>query len=72
MKAEGHPKYYNDCVVTCACGSKFTTGSTAKELSIEICSVCHPFYTGKQKLIDVEGRVVRFQKRYANFNKPKQ
>lgn len=71
MKAEGHPKYYTDAVVTCVCGSKFTTGSTQKELSVDICSVCHPFYTGKQKLIDVEGRVERFQKRYANFKTTK-
>lgn len=71
MKAEGHPKFYADAMVTCVCGSKFTTGSTAKEMTVDICSACHPFYTGKQKLIDVEGRVERFQKRYAGFNKPK-
>lgn len=71
MKAEGHPKYFTDAVVTCVCGNKFTTGSTTKEINIEICSVCHPFYTGKQKLLDVEGRVERFQKRYANFKSAK-
>jgi large subunit ribosomal protein L31 len=67
MKAEGHPKYFTDCAVTCVCGNKFTTGSTVKEINVEICSVCHPFYTGKQKLMDVEGRVDRFNKRYTNF-----
>ncbi len=71
MKAEIHPKYFTDAQVTCVCGNKFHTGSTQKEISIEICNVCHPFYTGKQKLLDVEGRVERFQKRYANLNKSK-
>lgn len=71
MKAEGHPEYFTDAVVTCVCGNKFTTGSTIKEINVEICSVCHPFYTGKQKLLDVEGRVERFQKRYANFKSAK-
>jgi len=61
MKKEGHPQYY-DCVVTCSCGNTWTTKSTKKELKIEICSTCHPFYTGKQKLIDSGGRVDRFKK----------
>ncbi|MFH0805058.1 MAG: 50S ribosomal protein L31 [Patescibacteria group bacterium] len=63
MKKEGHPTYYPKATVTCACGNKFTTGSTVEELHVEICSVCHPFYTGKQKLADERGRVDRFQKR---------
>lgn len=62
MKQEGHPNYY-DCVVTCSCGNTWTTRSTKKELKLDICSACHPFYTGKQKLIDSGGRVDRFKKR---------
>ena len=61
MKKEGHPNYY-DCVVTCSCGNTWTTRSTKKELRLDICSACHPFYTGKQKLIDSGGRVDRFKK----------
>ena len=72
MKADIHPKYYKDAKVTCVCGNEFTTGSTLPEIKLDICSACHPFYTGKQKLVDVEGRVQRFQKKYAKFNKQKQ
>ena len=61
MKQEGHPEYF-DCVVTCSCGNTWTTRSTKKELKLDICSACHPFYTGKQKLIDSGGRVDRFKK----------
>jgi large subunit ribosomal protein L31 len=64
MKAEIHPKYHQ-VNVHCACGETWTTGSTKTDLRIEICSKCHPFFTGKQKLIDSAGRVDRFQKRYA-------
>lgn len=65
MKPEIHPKY-NEISVACACGSTFKTRSTMKDdLSIEICSACHPFFTGKQKLVDTAGRVDRFNKRYA-------
>ena len=64
MKQEIHPKY-NEINVTCACGNTFTTRSTmGEELHIEICSECHPFFTGKQKLVDTAGRVDRFNKRY--------
>jgi len=62
MKSKIHPEYY-DCVVTCSCGNTFKTKSTQKELKVEICSNCHPFYTGKQKLVDSGGRVERFKKR---------
>jgi len=61
MKKEIHPKYYPEAKVSCACGNAFTTGSTLKELKVEICSVCHPFYTGKQKLIDSARRVEKFK-----------
>ena len=64
MKAEIHPTYYVDAVVTCVCGNTFTTGSTVKDLRVDICSACHPYYTGKQKLVDTEGRVERFKKKY--------
>ena len=64
MRADIHPKYA-DIKVTCSCGNEFTTGSTlGKDLHIDVCSKCHPFYTGTQKLVDVAGRVDRFQQRY--------
>jgi large subunit ribosomal protein L31 len=63
MKQGIHPEYHQ-CKVTCACGETFMTGSTKKELRVEICSKCHPFFTGKQKLVDTGGRVDRFNKRY--------
>ncbi len=67
MKAGIHPAY-NEIKVTCACGHSFQTRSTHKgDMRVEICSACHPFFTGKQKLIDTEGRVDRFQKKYANI-----
>ena len=65
MKADIHPDY-NDIKVTCSCGNTFETRSTmGKDLSIEICSACHPFYTGQQKMMDTAGRVDKFRKRYA-------
>jgi large subunit ribosomal protein L31 len=64
MKADIHPAYVV-ATVHCSCGNTFTTRSTVPELRVEICSNCHPFYTGKQKLVDTGGRVERFQRRYA-------
>lgn len=64
MKAEIHPKYV-ECTVTCSCGETFTTRSTTSEIHAELCSACHPFFTGKQKLVDAGGRVERFNRRYA-------
>ncbi|MDD2680834.1 MAG: 50S ribosomal protein L31 [Patescibacteria group bacterium] len=61
MKKDIHPKYNTDCQVTCVCGNTFKTGSTASEIKVELCSACHPFYTGKQKFIDTGGRVEKFQ-----------
>jgi len=61
MKKDIHPKYYKDVKVICACGNNFTTGSTLPELKTELCSVCHPYYTGKQKLVDTARRVEKFQ-----------
>ncbi len=63
MKANIHPTWYNDAKVTCACGSMFTTGSTLPEIRVEICSNCHPFFTGQQKFVDTLGQVERFTKR---------
>ncbi|NLX70469.1 MAG: 50S ribosomal protein L31 [Clostridiales bacterium] len=63
MKKGIHPEY-GEAVVRCACGETFVTGSTKKEIRIEICSKCHPFFTGKQKLVDTGGRVERFRRRY--------
>jgi len=62
MKKEIHPKYYNDAKIVCGCGNVIKTGSTVKEMKVEICSACHPFYTGKKKIIDTTGRVDRFKK----------
>lgn len=62
-KKELHPRYYPEAKVTCACGNTFTVGSTQPELKVEICASCHPFFTGKEVLIDTEGRVEKFEKK---------
>jgi large subunit ribosomal protein L31 len=64
MKPKIHPEYYTDAKVICACGNTFTIGSTRKTLKIELCSKCHPFFTGEQRVIDTMGRVERFKRRY--------
>lgn len=63
MKKEIHPEYFL-ATVTCACGNRFQTGSTKADIHVDICSRCHPFFTGKSKIIDTEGRVERFRRRY--------
>jgi len=63
MKDAIHPTYFTDAKVVCACGNTFITGSTQKELHVEICANCHPFYTGKQNLIDTSGTIDKFKKR---------
>ncbi len=70
-KVKNKINWHPNAKVVCVCGNSFITGSTLSSIKLDICNVCHPFYTGKQKLVDVEGRVERFQKRYANFNKTK-
>ncbi len=65
MKTDIHPTYYTDAKVSCACGNTFTVGSTLQEINVELCSNCHPFYTGKQNLVDTSGRVERFHTRTA-------
>jgi len=63
MKQGIHPEYV-DCVITCACGEVIHTRSTVSQIKVEICSKCHPFFTGTQKIVDTEGRVERFRKKY--------
>lgn len=65
MKPKIHPEYFEKAKVTCACGNSFTVGATKKEVTVEICSKCHPFFTGEEKLLDVAGRVERFKSRKA-------
>jgi len=65
MKKDIHPKYYKQAKVTCACGNAFTIGSTKEHIETEICSKCHPFYSGKEKIVDTMGRVEKFKKRLA-------
>ncbi len=68
MKKGIHPEY-RECRVTCACGNTFVTRSTKEDIRVEICSQCHPFYTGKQKLIDSAGRVEKFRRKYGTTEK---
>jgi len=70
MKKGIHPEYV-DCTVTCACGNTFVTRSTKKEIRVEICSRCHPFFTGKQKFVDSAGRVEKFRKKYGDLENKK-
>jgi len=66
MKTDIHPEYF-DSTIKCACGNIVETGSTKKDIKVEICSKCHPFFTGKQKLVDTGGRIDRFRKKYAKY-----
>ena len=65
MKKDIHPKYYEKAIIHCACGSEITVGSTKEKMGVEICSSCHPFFTGKKKLIDAAGRVEKFKAKRA-------
>ncbi len=71
MKKDIHPAYYQT-VIRCACGNEIETGSTKKDIRVEICSKCHPFFTGKQKLVDTGGRIERFMKKYEKFQQQQQ
>jgi large subunit ribosomal protein L31 len=71
VKTKGHPKWYPEAKVTCACGAQFTTGSTMPQINVEICSNCHPLYTGQQKFVDTAGRVDKFNQRVALAEKKK-
>ncbi|MEK9180815.1 MAG: 50S ribosomal protein L31 [Patescibacteria group bacterium] len=63
MKSDIHPAYYHDAKIACACGAVYHTGSTKKEMRVDTCAACHPFYTGKQKFIDTAGKLEKFKKR---------
>ena len=63
MKKAIHPKYYDDCQVTCTCGNSFVTGSTLPQIKVEICSACHPFFTGEMKFVDTKGRIEKFREK---------
>lgn len=69
MKKKIHPQYYNDCQVICACKNNFKIGSTSKQINTEICSACHPFYTGKDNIIDTAKRVKKFEEKLARQKK---
>lgn len=71
MKTDIHPTYFLQAKVTCACGNTFVTGATAPEIKVEICSNCHPYFTGKEKLVDTEGRIQRFERRLSAKAAPK-
>ncbi|MEX2430593.1 MAG: 50S ribosomal protein L31 [Dehalococcoidia bacterium] len=64
MKTDIHPKYYPEAKVICSCGNTFTIGATKQEIKVEICSACHPFFTGEQRIVDTEGRVERLRRRF--------
>jgi large subunit ribosomal protein L31 len=68
VKKDVHPPYH-ELTITCACGATYRTRSTLKELTVDICSACHPFFTGKQKLVDTAGRVERYRRKYGQKNK---
>ncbi|MFP3870920.1 MAG: 50S ribosomal protein L31 [Syntrophobacteria bacterium] len=70
MKKDVHPPYYRT-TIRCHCGHEFETGSTKQNISVEICSRCHPFYTGKQKLVDSTGRIERFRRKYRKYENQK-
>ncbi|OGH72187.1 MAG: 50S ribosomal protein L31 [Candidatus Magasanikbacteria bacterium RIFCSPLOWO2_01_FULL_43_20b] len=69
MKKDIHPAYYENAKVTCACGNTFMVGSTLKEIRVELCNLCHPFYTGKQKFVDTARRVEKYQEKVAKVAK---
>ncbi len=64
MKTQIHPEYFQEAQVVCSCGNTFTTGATKAQLRVEVCSACHPYFTGEQRIVDTEGRVDRMKKRY--------
>ena len=71
MKSDIHPEY-NDTTIKCACGNLLEAGSTKADIRVEICSKCHPFFTGKQKLVDTAGRIERFRRKYEKFQNQKE
>ena len=71
MKKDIHPKYYPNAIIRCSCGNVIKTGATKPEMTVEICSACHPFYTGKEKIVDTAGRVEKFKRRLEKKQKIK-
>ncbi len=69
MKKGVHPEYFEDAVIRCACGNEIRVGSTRKEIRVEVCSNCHPFFTGESRFVDTEGKIEKFMKKYAQFYK---
>lgn len=69
MKQGIHPQYFDKCQVSCACGNKFTTGSTLEKIDVEVCSNCHPFFTGQQKFVDIKGRIDKFNEKVVQGKK---
>ncbi|MFA5749684.1 MAG: 50S ribosomal protein L31 [Candidatus Shapirobacteria bacterium] len=65
MKQGIHPQYFDNCQVNCVCGNKFTTGSTVEKIDVDVCSKCHPFFTGQQKFVDIKGRIDKFKEKVA-------
>lgn len=65
MKQGIHPQFFDQCKVTCACGNNFTTGSTVEKIDVEVCSKCHPFFTGQLKFVDIKGRIDKFKEKQA-------
>ncbi|MBU0493946.1 MAG: 50S ribosomal protein L31 [Chloroflexi bacterium] len=72
MKKDIHPQYYDNAVVKCACGNTWLTGSTQRELRTELCSACHPFFTGEQRIVDTAGQVERYMRRLEQFEEKRQ
>ncbi len=69
MKKDTHPQYFKKAEVSCACGNSFSVGSTREKIKVEVCSACHPFYTGKKKILDTMGRVERFKQKMEKAKK---
>lgn len=67
MKKNIHPKYFNEAIIRCACGNEIRVGSTKPEIKVEVCSKCHPFFTGESRFVDTEGKIEKFKKKYAEF-----
>ncbi|MCS7149769.1 MAG: 50S ribosomal protein L31 [Caldimicrobium sp.] len=72
MKKGIHPEYFEEAVIRCACGTELKVGSTRKELRVEVCSNCHPFFTGESRFVDTEGKIEKFMKKYAKFYQKEQ
>jgi len=72
MKKGIHPPYYEDAVIRCACGNEIRVGATKKEMRVEVCSNCHPFFTGESRFVDTEGKIEKFMRKYADFYKKKE